>query len=290
MMRSLTRRWRRDARLASAVATLLLVQLSAPMARAAPPSAEDVASAERLANEAYDQQAAGKFAEAIASYLKAYEISKTGIILLNVATLYDRKLHERSLASEYYRRYVLATDADPDHVKRATERLVALQRELETERQNAAVPPVAPAPAAPSAAPVTPPPKLTASDAGSTVKTLNDGGRWRTAGIVVGATGIASVGASMVLGLVAKGKNSDANALCNGAACTSDRGVSLAHDAGTFATASTITFVAGLLLVGGGITMYLVAPRTTAGATSASVRIAPQVGTTSAGMSLHGSF
>src|SRR5690349_16640257 len=64
-------------------------------ARAAEPQA--VQTAEQLANRAYDEHAAGKYPEAIASYLKAYELSNAGVILFNVATIYDRKLHEREL-------------------------------------------------------------------------------------------------------------------------------------------------------------------------------------------------
>jgi tetratricopeptide (TPR) repeat protein len=263
---------------------------SAPRAALADPPAA-TKTAEELANQAYEEHAAGRYAEAIATYLKAYAISNAGVVLFNIATIYDRKLHERELAIEYYRRYLRAPDAEPAQVQKANERLTALKREA--EEAPAPPPPAtaapAPAPApAPSAEPAPPavppapsPPAQPAEPRPSTGSTL------RTAGVVVGIAGLAGVGASMALGLAAKSKNDDANAVCNGQACAGEQGVSLAHDAGTFATASTIAFVAGLALVGGGVAMYVLAPRAS---TSASVAIAPQLGASSAGVGLCGRF
>ncbi len=44
--------------------------------------------------------------------------------------------------------------------------------------------------------------------------------------VVISVAGVVTLGASMALGFVAKGKNDDANGLCNGNVCTSERGVS----------------------------------------------------------------
>ena len=258
-------------------------------AYAAPPAggADATQTAEQLANIAYEQHAAGKYAESIATYLKAYEISRTGAILLNVATIYDRKMHERSLASEYYRRYLLAPDADPDHVKKANERLTALKKEIEAEdaaRNSAPMPAqVSDSQAQPNGA----------QGNGDKPANGSDGKALRTAGIVLTVTGVLSLGASAVLGLVAKGKNDDANGLCDGTTCRDPRGVTLAKDAGTFATGSTIAFIAGVALVGGGITMYFVAPKNGSSATAAKdphVTIAPAVGLNQAGFNVAGSF
>jgi hypothetical protein len=95
--------------------------------------------------------------------------------------------------------------------------------------------------------------------------------------------------AGVVTGLLAKSYNDQANKVCDGAACTTETGVSNAHTAGTFATVSTITFVGGLALIGAGLTMYFSAPRG-ASAQAASITVDPQVGTGSAGLSLRGSF
>ena len=49
--------------------------------------------------------------------------------------------------------------------------------------------------------------------------------------------------------------------------CATQAGVNDARDAGTFATASTITFIAGLSLLTAGVTMYLAAPNATSAST-----------------------
>jgi hypothetical protein len=268
----------------TALLAALAVALAAPYARAAEPAAEPK-SAEQLANEAYEQHAAGQDADAIASYMKAYEASKAGVILFNVAAIYDRTLHERDLAMEYYRRYLLAPDAEPALAAKANERLTALKHEADVETlPKRVVAPVAAAPAptqgptppaAPEAPATTAPAPATSDHAGGDARS---GSPLRTAGFVVGATGLVAVGVSMGLGLVAKGKNDDANAVCNGAACADDRGVSLARDAGHFATASTVTFVAGLALLSGGVAMVLLAPHASDRSGSAArLTIAPQV-------------
>jgi tetratricopeptide (TPR) repeat protein len=276
----------------SACIAAVAVQLAAAPARAADPSpassgAAAEPSAEQLADDAYKLHAAGKYAEAISLYVKAYEISNAGATLYNVATIYDRKLHEPELAVEFYRRYLRAGDAEPQWIEKATERITALKAQESEERARLTAS-VAPAPApsdtkpaalAPSSAPVTPP--------GAGSPAASGHGSLRTAGIVVGATGLAGVGASVILGLVAKGKNDDANTLCNGAACSSARGVTLAQQAGSFATASTVAFFAGLGLAGAGTVMYLVSPKRSA---SAGLTVEPQIGTTGGAMILRGRF
>ena len=113
----------------------------------------------------------------------------------------------------------------------------------------------------------------------------------RAAGVVVGLVGLAGVGASFGLGYVAKQKNDDANGVCNGAACQNQNGVSLAQTAGNLATGATISFVAGLVLMGGGVVLFAVAPRGTSTSTkAASISVAPSVDRTGAGLALHGVF
>jgi tetratricopeptide (TPR) repeat protein len=241
-------------------------------------------SAQQLADRAYALHAAGNYAAAIATYLRAYEASSAGVILLNVATIYDRKLHEPELATEYYRRYLRAPDAEPDLVQKATERLTALKqatesapearRKTEPETRDALAP--ASTRVSVGAAPVDTHPPLHPRAVA-------------TAGVVVGASGLASIGASMILGLVAKAKNDSANAICDGAACSSSRGVRLAHEAGSLATASTVMFVAGLGFTGGGLAMLVLGSR---GGDTASARLAfiPSLGRAGAGLDLRGGF
>jgi len=241
---------------------------------------------QQLADQAYAQQEAGHYADAIATYLKAYEISKDALTLLNVATIYDRKLHEAALASEYYRRYLLSPDAEPERVKRVTERLTALRHEQEEAAQRA----VAPAPA-PAPSPAPPPPVAPAPETHTTVvEPPSSGSALRTTGIVVGSVGLAGVGAAMVLGYMAKTKNDDANSACQGSACSSQAGVQSARDAGTFATTATVTFIAGLSLVASGITLFALAPSGAPAKTTGRVLLVPTAGTTGGGFLVHGVF
>lgn len=108
--------------------------LAAPAsARAEPGSARssEAAEAERLGEEARVLFEEGRFAEAVGRYLKAWHVSGTASLLYNVAFIYDRKLGEKELALEYYRRYAKAPDADPDVLQRALARVDALKAEIE---------------------------------------------------------------------------------------------------------------------------------------------------------------
>jgi tetratricopeptide (TPR) repeat protein len=288
-------------RLALAVAVASLVVEGVPATVFAadapssfPASSPNAQSAEKLAEKAYELHGAGKFAEAIATYLQAYAISNAAAVLFNVATIYDRKLHESALAADYYRRYLGAADVEPDLVQKANSRLAALkQADEEAKAREAAVPPVqAPPPVAPvSSAPPPPPPSPVPT---ARVADTSAGSGWRKAAIVVGGVGVAGLGASVVLAVVAKGKNDDANAFCNGAACSNAQGVSLAHDAGTFATASTVAFVAGAALAVGGVVVYLAAPSSSTSAAStgsyAAWGIAPVIVRAGGGLSMQAGF
>jgi len=275
--------------LACVLAGALLVPWAAPSARA---EAGDRARAERLTDEAYAAQAEGKHAEAIGMYLQAYELSNAGAILYNIAAIYDRKLHERGLAIDFYRRYLQAPDATPEFVEKANARLAALKREADEEEAKAAAaqpPPPAPAPASAPVAvaepSVTPPAAETAPPPPS-----GPSSEWRTAGIVVGLVGVAGLGTSVALGLAARSKNDEASTLCGPSTCATPQGVSADHDAAHFATASTIAFVAGAALVGTGVALYFFAPRSARSSSSGTVRVAPQAGVRSAGLTVVGSF
>jgi hypothetical protein len=245
-----------------------------PDAAAHPPSP----SAQELADRAYELHAAGEYAAAIATYLRAYDASNAAVTLLNIATIYDRKLHEPALASEYYRRYLRAPDAEPALVQKATARLTALkQAEAAT-----------PEPVQPASSPPTPPAatdlRAVPGEEGSSHESV-----MRTGGLIVIAAGATTLGASLVLGLLAKGKNDDANAMCDGAACSNNEGVRLAHQAGTLATASTVTFITSLGLAGAGLAMIVFAPRSSS-PRSARLALSPTIDARSAQLALWGDF
>ena len=236
---------------------------SATSSSAAASAAPAGKRAEDLAATAYDQQAAGKYADAIGSYLEAYKLSGASIILFNVAVIYDHRLHEDTLATEYYRRYLGSADADPELARKATAHLEALAQAREAASQT----PPPPAAAAPSSAPATvaPPPYPVAA-----ASPPEGGNGQRRAALVVGGVGLLALGATAVLSIVAKVQDGDANAYCNGSACTDQRGVDLARSSGDFATAATVTFISGAALLAAGVVIYLLTPSTHgAGARSA---------------------
>lgn len=74
-------------------------------------------------------------------------------------------------------------------------------------------------------------------------------------------TGAASVIVGGVMGAVAISRNDDARALCPTDTTCSTEGLKLTSEAEDFALASTVLFAAGVALVGAGVTMFLLAPR-----------------------------
>lgn len=118
-------------RLTSVTAAILLsvtVLAAIPQAEARPPGTDIVKRVEALALEARRAFNDGKYGHAIQFYLKAYQLEPAGALLYNIAYVYDKKLGELQLAVSFYRRYITATDAEPDVVARATQRIGELKR------------------------------------------------------------------------------------------------------------------------------------------------------------------
>jgi hypothetical protein len=117
----------------------------------------------------------------------------------------------------------------------------------------------------------------------------NDGGNMRTLGLVVGGAGVIAIGVGAVTGILAFSKHDDAVANCPSYPdrCSADgSGTRANEDSKTFATVSTITFVAGgVLLAAGGVLFFTAGPKH-----AASIRIAPAVAARDAGFVVHGSF
>jgi len=85
----------------------------------------------------------------------------------------------------------------------------------------------------------------------------------RPIGIVVGALGIVGVGVGLGFGINAMSKNNEALTHCPmSPQCNDQLGVDLTHDAQGSATASTIAFIVGGVMLAAGVTLFLVAPRT----------------------------
>ncbi|MCU0654133.1 MAG: soluble NSF attachment family protein [Polyangiaceae bacterium] len=198
--------------------------------------AEEV-TAEQYADQAYQKYEKGAYAEAIALYMKSYEISRDARIVFNVAQIYDKKIQDRELAIEFYRRYLKTTTTEADLVKRATDRIAALSAAPAAATAPATTASGAPAATAPAPAPA----PTQAAPEGSNL--------W----IGWTATGALAVGA-LVTGILAASQASDArNTSFFGA--SSKAADDKASSAKTMALVSTV--LTGGTLLAGGITLYL---------------------------------
>jgi len=187
--------------------------------------------AEKLAAEADTKQAAGAHAEAIELYQEANKTSPAAIFLFNIARLYDTKLGAPSLALDYYRRSVAAGDLEDALSNDARRRIAELEKKSDSTPPGKVEPP---------------------SERG-----------WHPlaiAGVASAGAGLLSLGTSGILALVAKSKDSDASAFCDGDRCTDARAIELTNDAEDLANAATVTFVIGAVLAAGGVVLWLVAP------------------------------
>lgn len=143
-------------------ASLLGLSLSLGALVSPAPARADEPTAAQLSDQAYARYEAGDYPSAVALYMKAYAINVDARILFNVAQIYDRKVQDRDLAIEYYRRYLKSTTTEVDLVRKATERVTELQRQLDDKPKGEPPPaaankaPQGPAPAAPP--PAAPPP------------------------------------------------------------------------------------------------------------------------------------
>lgn len=108
----------------------------------------------------------------------------------------------------------------------------------------------------------------------------------RTTGYVVGGVGIASVAVGAVTGIMAMGKASDVKQHCNTQtyACDS-QGLDAAHAGDVLAPVSTITLIAGAVLVAGGVTLVVISGKKKEPVVSFVPSLAPSVG--SSGVGLH---
>lgn len=108
------------------------------------------------------------------------------------------------------------------------------------------------------------------------------GSAWRTVGFVVGAVGLAGIGAGTYFGLTAFAYKHRADTECKGLAC-SPQGLADHKSENTDATLSTISFGVGLAALAAGTFMILSSPKSTP-STAQRSWIAPQVGYGSVGV------
>ncbi len=113
-----------------------------------------------------------------------------------------------------------------------------------------------------------------------------DGHTQRIAGIAVGAAGAAGIVIGTVFGIVAKSTYDHAfKTECSGnagACIATENGPADGRSASSQATVSTVAFVAGGVLLGGGALLYFTAPK------GPSIAVAPTVGAGAAGLMVRG--
>ena len=118
------------------------------------------------------------------------------------------------------------------------------------------------------------------------------GGGQRIAGLTVAGVGVASLIVGTAFGAVASSKWSASNAegRCNpdSTTCLDPSGPGLRSDAFTAATISTVTFIAGGVLVAGGLVLFFTAPK--APAKTGLLHVTPLVGAQGGGLLLDGRF
>jgi len=124
------------------------------------------------------------------------------------------------------------------------------------------------------------------------------GRNMRIGGIALGGAGVLAIGISSVMGLSARGKYNDAlDEHCMGMAnMCNPTGLDITHDARSTANVATVVFFVGLAAVGGGVALYLLAPKGPA-ATGESAEgeeqaryLVPSVSNDSAGLVYGGRF
>lgn len=213
----------------------------------------DAKLAEELAQQAFDAYSKGEYIQAISLYKKAYQASSAGVILFNIANIYDKKVKDKDQALDYYRRYLRSGDTEPELVKRASERLDIVRAEIEAtraaqqEERAASIVTSQPPGSAPLPAQPPPPPPQPWT-------------RMQKIGLGTGAAGIVGLGVSGIYGYRAKSKNDDVARVCTDRTCPDNIGIGDHDAAKRFATISTVSFVAGAALVTAGVVLYIYGP------------------------------
>lgn len=217
---------------------------------------------EELSEQAMLRYQAGEYNDAITLYLKAYQAQASARLLYNVATIYDRKLGERALALDHYRRYVNAPDAEPELVQKALARMQVLKDLLDKMAAAQAPRPSQPAvdtapaashPASTATAPRTDTPLRASTQA-------SRGTPWRpmkVAGWTLGGVGVASLVTGAAFAVQARSENSTAKKTCAGSTCTTQAGVDASSRAVTWARRADIAFGAGLAATAAGVALLL---------------------------------
>jgi hypothetical protein len=271
-----------------AVAAAIAGHSSLARAADAPPQVAEpsaVALSERRAADAFDAYSRKDYPSAVALYLQAFDASPSGIILFNVARIYDTKLGDRPLAMTFYRRYISDPGADVERIKLANQRLTELRAAEAMSSEGAG--------AAASSPASTPTPARGATIAPTAPGGDGERGGWSTlrwTGVAFGAVGVGGVVVGTVFGLAAMSKTSTAHQTCDGSLCTTQAGIDAAHAASNDATVSTVGFAVGGALLAAGTALFFVGggKRSSERPSTASLRWDVSAGPSELGMGLKG--
>lgn len=191
--------------------------------------------AQIFVDQAYVAYERANWSEAITKYLDSYALVPTPEVLFNVARIYERRLGNKELALEYYRRCSTSPDATPELISKSRERIAELS--LSRDQPIVARPLPEPAPKDRSFA-------------------------FRTSGIASGAAGLAAIGLGIGFGVSAMSNASAAHgAGCSGGACPDPSSAAQDRTAFTYGAVSTVGFVLGAALTAVGITLLAISPR-----------------------------
>jgi tetratricopeptide (TPR) repeat protein len=206
--------------------------------------------------------------KAIEMYLESYKLSSTADLLFNIAVIYDRKLGNKAMALEYFRKHNAAADTNPDLVAKANLRIENLTHETpvgDTRKSGPAAPPLPP----------------------------DKGANMRIGGIVAATVGMVALGAGIGFGVAAISKMGEAKtAGCDSTGCPNDTAAQLERTANSRGNYSTLGVVAGGALVVAGVTLYVLAPNKPSRAESATATLMfrPTLTPNAAGIGLAGTF
>ena len=224
------------------------------------------ASSDDLARRHFDSGAAylqeSDYENALKAFQKAYELSKRPAILINIATVEERRgnLEGAITALKTY----LELEPTGEHAETTKLRLQNLEKRAS---EQAVPPPVAPVPA-PAPTPAAPPPAPEKSAAKPAAAAPKDEGApdRMPAYVAFGIGGVAALGA-VVTGIMANSEYQNAKKDCS-PACTDSELAS----GRTLATVSTIATGVAVIGAGFGVVLWLTTPSETA-ASSALVRV-----------------
>ncbi|HEY4158314.1 MAG TPA: hypothetical protein VGM29_09460 [Polyangiaceae bacterium] len=213
-------------------------------------------SSDQLARRHFDSGVAyleeSDYDNALQAFQKAYDLSKRPEILLNLATVHERKA-ELSAAVDALTLYLSQVPPSDEHVETVKLRIQNLQKRIADEKSGVAPPAPTPAPAATStSAPVpaptpVPPAALTPVPAAPAASQPNR----MPAFIALGVGGLAG-GASLVTGLMASSQYDDKKKACSPHCTDSDL-----SSGRTLAVTSTVLTGVAIVGVGVGVTLLL---------------------------------